>query len=145
MQCILGLQSQSIDFTNAFAQADIPSGEPVFIELPRYFNSDGGQHDVVLKLKKSPYGQAKDAHLYYEKLRNGLVERCFVMSKVDPYLFTSKNVICVVHVDDYLFSACSQSEIDNVTKSFKEDGPSYNWEHSKGESVSEFLGIDIKT
>ena len=29
-------------------------------------------------------------------------------------------------------------------KSFKEDGPSYNWEHSKGESVSEFLGIDIK-
>ena len=30
-------------------------------------------------------------------------------------------------------------------KSFKEDGPSYNWEHSKGESVSEFLGIYIKT
>ena len=29
-------------------------------------------------------------------------------------------------------------------KSFKEGGPSYNWEHSKGESVSEFLGIDIK-
>ena len=30
-------------------------------------------------------------------------------------------------------------------KSFKEDGPSYNWEHSKGESVSEFLGIDDNT
>ena len=30
-------------------------------------------------------------------------------------------------------------------KSLKEYGPSYNWEHSKGESVSEFLGIDIKT
>ena len=26
LQCILGLQSQSIDFTNAFAQADISSG-----------------------------------------------------------------------------------------------------------------------
>ena len=37
---ILGLQSQSIDFTDAFAQADIPSGEPVFIELPRDFKSD---------------------------------------------------------------------------------------------------------
>ena len=49
LQCILGLQSQSIDFTNAFAQADIPSGEPVFIELTRDFKSDGGQHDVVLK------------------------------------------------------------------------------------------------
>ena len=30
-------------------------------------------------------------------------------------------------------------------KSFEGDGPSYNWEHSKGESVSEFLIIDIKT
>ena len=51
----------------------------------------------------------------------------------------------MVYVDDCLFWACSQSEIKNVMKSFKKDGPSYNWEHSKRESVSEFLGIDIKT
>ena len=67
-QCILGLQSQSIDLTDAFAQADIPSG--------------------------------------------------------------------AVYVDDFLFWELSQSEIDNVMNSFKEDGPSYNWEHPKGESVS---------
>ena len=40
--CIICLQSQSIDFTNDFAQEDIPSAETVFIELPRDFNSDGG-------------------------------------------------------------------------------------------------------
>ena len=57
----------------------------------------------------------------------------------------SKTVICVVYVDDCLFWARSQSDIDNVMKSFKEDGTSYNWEHSKGESVSEFIGINIKT
>ena len=57
----------------------------------------------------------------------------------------SKTVVCVVYVDCCLFWACSQYEIDNVMKYFKEDGPSYNWEYSKGESVSEFLGIDIKT
>ena len=68
-----------------------------------------------------------------------------MMSKVDPCLFMYKTMICVVYVDDFLFWAHSQSEIDNVVKSFKEDGSSYNWEHSKGESVSEFLGIDIKT
>ena len=67
------------------------------------------------------------------------------MSKVDTCLFMSKTVICVVYVDDCIFWARSQSNIDNVLKSFKEDGPSYNWEHSKVESVSEFLGIDIKT
>ena len=73
LQYILGLQSQNIDFTNAFAQADIPSGDPVFIELPRDFMSDVGKHDVFLKLKKSLYGQAKAARLWYEKLRNGLL------------------------------------------------------------------------
>ena len=145
LQCILGLQSQSIDFTNSFAQADIPSGYPVFIELPRDLKSDGGQHDVLLKLNKSLYGQAKAARLWYEKLLNGLLERGFVMSKVDHRLFMSKTVICVVYVDDCLFWAPSQSEIDNLMESFKEDGPSYNWEHSKGELVSELLGIDIKT
>ena len=37
LHCILGLQSQSIDFTDAFAHADIPSGETILIELPREF------------------------------------------------------------------------------------------------------------
>ena len=67
LKCILGLQSQSIDFTDAFAQADIPSGEKILIELPWDFKSDGGQHDVVLKWKKSLYGQAEAACLWYEK------------------------------------------------------------------------------
>ena len=43
LQFILDLQSQSIDFTNAFAQADIPSGEQISIGLHRYSKSDGGQ------------------------------------------------------------------------------------------------------
>ena len=101
------MQSQSIDFTNAFSQEDIPSGDPVFVELPRDFKSDGVQGGVVLRLKKSLYGQAKAARLWYENLRNGLLERGFVMRKLDPCLFMSKTVICVLYVDDRLFWACS--------------------------------------
>ena len=41
------------------------------------------------------------------------------MSKVDPCLFMSKTVICVVYVDDCLFWACSQSEIKNVMNSLR--------------------------
>ena len=118
-QCILGLQSQSIDFTNAFAQDDIPIGEPVFISLTRDFNSEGGQCDVVLRSKKSLYGQDEAAHLWYKRLQNGLLERGFMTSKVDPYLFMSNTVIFVVYVDDCLFLARSQSEIDNIMKYFK--------------------------
>ena len=68
LQCIIGLLSQSIEFINAFAKADIPSGEPVFIELPNDSKSDGGQHYVVFKLKKNLYDQAKSARIWYEKL-----------------------------------------------------------------------------
>ena len=63
-QCILGLQSQIVDFTNAFDKSDIPSGEPVFVELPRDFNIDGGQCDVVLILKKILYGQSEAERIW---------------------------------------------------------------------------------
>ena len=71
------------------------------------------------------------ASLWYEKLRNGLLDRVFVVSKVYPFLFISKTVMCVIYVDDDLFWAHSQSDIDNVMKSFNDDGPSYNLEQSK--------------
>ena len=64
-QCILGLQSQSTDLKISFAKAYIPSGEPVFVDLPRDFKSDGGKCDVFLILKKILYGQAEAAHLSY--------------------------------------------------------------------------------
>ena len=82
-------------------------GETVLIELPSDFKSDGGKCDVVIRLNKSLYGQAKAAHLWYENLQNGLLERGFVMSKVDPCLFMSKTEMCVVYVDDYLFGVRS--------------------------------------
>ena len=100
LQCILGLHSQSIDFKNAFDQAYIPSGEPVVIELPRYFRINREQCDVVLRLNKSLYGQSQAAHLLYKNLRVGLLTRGFVMSKVYPCLFMYKTVIFVVYVDD---------------------------------------------
>ena len=103
LQCILGLRSQSIDLTNAFAQEDIPIGEADFIGLPSYFKCNEGQCDVVLRLKKSLYGQAEAVRLYYENLRHGFLDPGFVMRKFDPCLFMSKTVICVVYVNDCLF------------------------------------------
>ena len=50
-----------------------------------------------------------------------------MMNNVNTCLIMSKTVICVVYVDDCLFWACSQSDINNAINSFKEDGPSYNW------------------
>ena len=68
LQCIIVLQSQNIDFTNAFDQADISSQGKDFVELPRSFNHDSGQCDVVIRLNKRLYGQGEPARLLYEKL-----------------------------------------------------------------------------
>ena len=47
-------------------------------------------------------------------------------------------------MDDFLFCGFSQCNIDNVMNPFKDYGPICNWEHSKGEQVYDFLGINIK-
>ena len=97
LQCIIFLQSQSIEFKNTYSKADITCGEPLFIELTKDFNIDVEQHDVVLKLNKSLYCQAEDAWLWYENLQNGLLDSGSVAIKVYPCLFMSKTVICVVY------------------------------------------------
>ena len=97
------MQSQIIEFANTFAPEDIPSGYPVFIEIHRYFNIYGEQHDVVLRLNKFLYGQAKSVRLWYKKFQNGLLHRVFVAIKVDPCLFMSNNFICMLYLDDFLF------------------------------------------
>ena len=133
LQCVLVLHSQHIDFKNAFAWSDIPSGEPVFIEIPRDFNSYGRQFDVVFRLNKILYSQAEAPRLWYEKLRMFLLDCGFVLIKLYPCMFMPNTFICVVYVDDCLFWERSKSDIYNVIKSLKEDGPIYNWEHSKVE------------
>ena len=65
--------------------------------------------------------------------------------KVYPCLFILSTVTFVVYVFDCLFWSHLQSKINNSIKSFKGVGTSYKWEHSKGYSVSDLLGIDIKT
>ena len=144
LQLFIGLHSQNIDLTNTFAQAYISSGEPVLFKITRYFKSDFVQCNIVLRLKKILYDQDKAARLWYEKLKLFCHIEIFV-SKVNTCLFMSKTVICVVYMDDCLFWESLESHINNDMKYLKGNEPSYDLEHSKGELVSELLGIDIKT
>jgi len=96
-----GWATRQVDYTNAFAQADIK--ETVFVELPRdYAASDSG--DYVLKLKKSLYGLKQAPKTFFDHLRTGLIERGFQQSAVDPCLFMKDAMLCVVYVDDTIFA-----------------------------------------
>ena len=76
LQCILGLQSQSIDFTNAFVQADIPSGGKIL-----HWNSQGFQ-----EWWRTPWScyQIKDKPIWSSRSRTPMVwkvAKCFVRAR----------------------------------------------------------------
>ena len=81
------MQSQIIDFTNAFEKEDITSRDPVFIEIPRYSESDKEKFDAVLRLNKSLDGKSEASRLWYERLLNNLLDSGIVTIKVDPSSF----------------------------------------------------------
>ena len=107
MSFLLNITTLTVDSSNTFIQTDIPASQTVYIEPPQGFTPENGD-DIVLKLNKSVCGQAESPRLWYQKLKKGLEERGFVMSKVDPCLFLSKDIVCICYVDDCLFFAHNQ-------------------------------------
>jgi hypothetical protein len=131
-----------VDHTNAFAQAEMK--QTVFIEPPKLFGPKSGK-DLVLLLLESLYGLKKAPRTFYEKLRDGPLERGFTKSEIDPCLFTKKGRICVVYVDDTIFSgpeeALLEQEIKYLGVAYDECHQSFQL-RDKGD-VGNFLGIRI--
>ena len=137
---ILNLKTRQIDFSNAFAQADLT--EPVYMELPADFTADGD--DCILQLHKSLYGQVEAPKLWYMKLREGMESRGFTTCEnQDPCLFISKTMISFSYVDDLCYFYREQKVFDAHIQSFVDDGDKYNWEHTIEGEVEAFLGINI--
>lgn len=141
---ICGLQTTQVDYTNAFAQADLP--EPAYMELPFKFERELGEgiEDPIIQLNKSLYGGALAAKHWFDKLSNGLKARGFRQSELDPCLFIRPDMIIVAYVDDCVHWYRDQADMDAFIQSLKDDGDEYNWEHTVEGKVSAFLGIDIQ-
>jgi hypothetical protein len=138
-----GLQTTQVDYTNAFAQADLPEHE--YMELPQYFKKElsDGFNDPIIELNKSLYGGALAAKHWFTKLSQGLTERGFRQSALDKCLFVRSDMIIVVYIDDCIHWYKDQEVMDAFVQSLTDDGDSYNWEHTVEGAVSAFLGIDI--
>jgi hypothetical protein len=72
-----GWATRQVDYTNAFAQANL--NEEVYLEFPKMF-AFKSQSNVILKLAKSVYGLRQAPRTFFEKLRDALLERGYITS-----------------------------------------------------------------
>ena len=137
-----GWTTRQVDYTNAFAQAELK--EDVYVECPRLFGPASGK-DKVLHLRKSLYGLRQAPRTFFEKLKAGLLERGWIQSAIDPCLFLKLGMICVVYVDDTIFASSNVADLDAAISSLGisvEDQQHTFALRDEGE-VSAFLGIQI--
>ena len=138
LSIILGWTTCSIDFSNAFVQADL--NEDVFLRVPRGFRSRK-PFETCLKLKKSVYGLSVAPRLWYEHLRSALLAEGFQASKHDPCLLFKEGMMLICYVDDTGIAAKDPKDIDKLIASLRAKG----FELTKEGTFSEFLGIKFET
>jgi hypothetical protein len=146
----LELATRQVDYTAAFVHADVetpPNYDHMtpqeqyrasqFAAMPRGFAEPG----KVLRLKKNLYGKKSAPRLWFSHLKSKLEATGFEqMVDVDPCLFISDRVICLVYVDDTLLYARKMEDIDEVIRKLRED---HKMTLEVEDDVAGFLGVHI--
>ena len=145
----LGLANTQVDFVAAFVNADIDlppdydlmtpeqqSRQGVFVEMPRGFSHPG----KVLKLKKNLYGLKQAPRNFFNHCKSMLEQIGFEQAiEVDPCLFLSDKVIVLVYVDDCLFFAKDQKDVDDAVSNLQK-----LIKLEVEDDVAGFLGVHIE-
>ena len=84
---ILGLETQQVDYVNAFCQA--PLDQTVYVEIPNGFESQ----NKMLSLQRPVYGLRKSPLKFYNYLRQGLESWRFQKSNYDDCLFLDEKIV----------------------------------------------------
>ena len=85
------------------------------MEPPVFFGSKTGE-GKVLKWRKSLYCLKQSPRTFYQHQSQGLQNRGWIPSVIDPCLFMKEQMICVIYVDGTIFAGPSQTDIDREIK-----------------------------
>ena len=99
-----------MDVNSAFLNGYI--NEEVYVEQPPNFE-DNKKPNHVYKLKKALYGLKQAPRAWYERLRDFLLSKGFIMGKVDTTLFTKKIDDALLDVD---WVNAMHEELNNFTR-----------------------------
>jgi hypothetical protein len=138
--CAHKIKLYQMDVKSAFLNGYI--NEEVYVKQPHSFE-DYKQLNHVYKLKKALYGLKQAPSAWYEKLRDFLLTKRFIMGKVDTTLFTKKIgkdlFVLQIYVDDIIFGSTNQDYCDEFRKMMANE-----FEMSMIGELSYFLSLQIK-
>jgi hypothetical protein len=138
--CAHNIKLYKMDVKIAFLNWYI--NEFVYVEQPPSFK-DEKNHNHVYKLRKTLYGLKQAPRAWYERLRDFLLSKEFIMGKVDTTLFTKKIgkdlFILQIYIDDIIFGSTNQDFYEEFGKIMASD-----FEMSMIGELSYFLGLHIK-
>jgi hypothetical protein len=113
--------------------------EEVYVEQPPSFK-DNKKPNHVYKLRKALYGLKQAPRAWYERLRDFLLSKGFVIGKVDTTLFTKKIgkdlFVLQIYVDDIFFGSTNKDFYDEFGKMMKKE-----FEMSMIVELSFFFGL----
>lgn len=133
LSLLLGWETCSIDFSNAFCQSDNPY--KTYMKVPLGFATSKPNH--CLRLLKSLYGATYSPKLWYEMCSNAFIELGFERSKHDHCLFYKSDIFLVLYVDDTGIAYKNKQVLDEFIQQLREKGFQLTLEGS----FTEFLGI----
>jgi hypothetical protein len=129
-----------MDVKSAFLNGCI--NKEVYVEKPPSFEDDKKPNHAY-KLKKALYGLKQTPRAWYERLRDFLLSKGFMIGKVDTTLFTKKigNDLFVlqIYVNDIIFGSTNQDFCEEFRKMMAN-----KFEMSIIGELSYFLDLQIK-
>jgi hypothetical protein len=114
--CAHSIKLYQMDVKSVFLNGYI--NELVYVEQPPGFE-DKKKSNHVYKLRKALYGLKQAPRALYERLRDFLLSKGFIMGKVDTTLFTKKIgkdlFVLQIYVDDIIFGSTNQYLIGELS------------------------------
>ena len=136
LEVLLDLKSKQGDVTAAFLHAHLDENEKVYVEMPLGFKQPG----KVLSLRRTLYGLRQSPRAFWKYLVLRMEEVGMKQSDLDPCLFIGERCIAISYVDDILFWATSDQDINIVATALRGVGVDLEQE----EDAAGFLGVRIE-
>ena len=131
------LHTQSIDFVQAYPQAEVK--HPIYLKTPAgvVLNDNGGQ--LVLKLLKNLYGLRDAGLTWFQHLTEGLTSMGFTATSSDPCIFTRGSDIIILYVDDCVIISRTKKQTEAIYKQLEDR----KFKVTDEGTMEEYLGIQI--